>query len=191
MKILSVLLFALVLTSPLYADVGLQNGDFSEGITHWHGDGRAPADFASDNPLQASDPTLSKGMIIPLKHGVWAKAEQDFQTGSGNGELTITYLVTPDFALSTNSDDYTNIPPKLGWGWKAFDIPAGSWMVSFNDSTGTKGMHAGVKPSGPPGVPQTFRLPLPAQPHDRTTLTLAFPPGTGKVVILSVSYVEH
>lgn len=109
-------LLLLVLTWPLRADVGIQNGDFSDGISHWHGDGRAPADFATDNPLQAQDPTTSKGMIIPLKHSTWCRAEQDFTTGSGNGELTVTYMVSADLAFSTNADDYTNMPQQLGWG---------------------------------------------------------------------------
>lgn len=64
-------------------------------------------------------------------------------------------------------------------------------MISFNDSTGLKGMHMQVKLNGAPGVPQTVRMKMPAQPHDHSTLTLAIPPGTGKFIVLNVSYAEH
>ena len=77
------LVFALAL--PLRADNWLENGDFTDGISHWHGGGRSPADFASDNPLQASDPFTSKGLIIPLKHLDWTKVAQDFKGKSASG----------------------------------------------------------------------------------------------------------
>ena len=190
MKLLTFTFLALALVLPVRADVGIQNGDFSDGISHWHGDGRSPADFASDNPMAQADPLTSKGMIIPLKHTAWTKVEQDFTTGTGTGILTITFMISPDLTFSTRPDDYSGVPQKLGWGWKPFDIPAGSWMLNFNDSTGTKGMHDAIKLGGAPGTPQAVKMKLKAQPQDKTTLTIAIPPGTGNFIVLNVSYDE-
>jgi hypothetical protein len=187
MKTLTLALLALCLALPLRADNALQNGDFTDGITHWHGDGRSPADFASDNPMAKPDPITSKGMIIPLRHLAWTKVAQDFKSKTGDGTLTITYLVSPDLTFSTKDEDYDNMPGHLGWGWKTFKIPTGSWMVSLNDSTGTTGFHYSIKNSGAPGTPQTQKLPLKATPNDKNTLTICIPPGTGNFVLLSVS----
>ena len=191
MKTIALALLTLALALPLHADVGIQNGDFSDGTSHWHGDGRSPTDFASDNPLAPSDPLTSKGMIVPLKHSTWTKVEQDFDPGSGVGVLTVTYLVSPDTTFSTKPDDYSNMPGHLGWGWKTFDIPPGCWMVDFTDSTGLKGMHDDIKLSGSPGTPQTIKMKIMATPHDKTTLTIAVPPGEGKFVVLSVTYAAN
>jgi hypothetical protein len=190
MKTIALALFTLALALPLRADVGIQNGDFSDGISHWHGDARSPADFASDNPMAAPDPITSKGMIIPLKHTAWSKVEQDFDPGAGTVFLTVTYMFSPDLVFSTKDEDYKGMPDHLGWGWKTFDIPTGSWMLGYNDSTGTKGMHDGIKLGGTPGKPQTIRLKIQTDPHDKTTFTIAIPPGTGDFIILNVSSSE-
>ncbi len=187
MKTLAFTLLALCLALPLRADNPIQNGDFADGTTHWHGDGRSPADFALDNPMAKPDPITSKGMIIPLKHSTWTKVAQDFKSATGAGTLTITYLVSPDLTFSKKDEDYDNMPEHLGWGWKTFKIPSGSWMVSINDSTGTTGIHYALTSSGAPGTPQTCNLTLKATPNDKNTLTICIPPGTGNFVLLNVS----
>src|SRR5271163_1178698 len=97
------LLLALAFALPAHADGDnwIQNGDFTDGIDHWYGGGRSPADFASDNPLQQSDPFTSKGLIMPLKPETWTKVAQDFKGKVSNGILSITYKVSADFAFST------------------------------------------------------------------------------------------
>jgi hypothetical protein len=184
---LSLVVLSIALALPLRAQI--QNGDFTDGITHWHGDGRSPADFSSDNPLATPDTATSKGMIIPLKHSSWTKAEQDFDTGSGNGTLKVTYKISKDFKFSTKDDDYTNVAQHLGWGWKSFKIPVGDWMVFLTDSSAVKGAMFNIEPPTTPDDPKTMSIPLSGKltPHNKTTLTLAFPPGEGQVIILGVS----
>src|ERR1700678_2323006 len=150
MKKLSFVLLILTCTLPLRADNWLQNGDFTDGTTHWHGDLRSPADFASDNPLQASDPLTSKGMIIPLKGGLWTKVAQDCTVKSDSAVLTITFQVSPDLDFSQKPEDYVGVPAQLGWGWKPFNGPPGAWMVDLTDADGTHGTHGFVKMN--PGV---------------------------------------
>ena len=167
----------------------IQNGDFADGTAHWHGNGRSSADFASDNPLQASDPFTAKGMIIPLKQTSWTHVAQEIRPSTGGGVLTITYKFSKDLTFADNPDYYTNIPAQMGWGWQPFGGPPGSWLIDITDSTGTKGFHDLVKPKTGSSDPQTFQMNMSGlAPHDETTLTLGFPPGTGMVVILSVSF---
>ena len=188
MKLLPLLFLAVACALPLRADEAIQNGDFTDGTSHWHGDGRSSADFSSDNPLQASDPFLAKGIIIPLKQTSWSKVAQDIRPSSGSGVLTITFKYSKDQTFSDKPDYFTNIPAQMGWGWKPFNIPAGAWLIDVTDSTGTKGFHSEVKAKAGSSEPQTYRMNVAGlAPHDETTLTLGFPPGTGMVVILSVS----
>jgi hypothetical protein len=188
MKKLAFVLLVLTCTLPLRADNWLENGDFSDGINHWHGDARSPADFASDNPLQASDAFTSKGLIVPLKHVAWAKVAQDFKGKIASGILTITYMVSPDLAFSDKPDDYTNIPNQLGWGWRSFNTKPGDWMVFVSALGDTQGAYYTIPPKLGSSTPQTIRIKLDKlTPLEEQTLTLAFPPGTGMVVVLNIS----
>jgi hypothetical protein len=193
MQKLAFVLLVLTCTLPLRADDNwIQNGDFSDGTNHWHGDLRSPADLASDNPLQASDPFTSKGMIIPLKQSSWCKVAQDFRGKIASGILTVTYMVSTDLAFSTKPDDYTNIPNQLGWGWKSFNTPPGDWMVFISALGDTKGVYYKMPPKLGSSAPQTFRIKVSElTPLEDQTLTLAFPPGTGTVVVLGVALTEN
>ncbi len=192
MKALAFSLLVLLLAIPLRADDGdnwIQNGDFSSGIDHWYGGGRSPADFASDNPLAGNDPLTSKGLIIPLHDQTWVKVAQDFKGKVSSGILTITYKVSKDFAFSTKSEDYVNMPDKIGYdGWKAFDTPPGTWVVFLSDFGSNHGEYYELAPKGAPGEVQTYRAKIKGMtPFEDKTITLAFPPGTGMLVVLSVS----
>jgi hypothetical protein len=194
MKYLPAALLLLALILPLRADNQLQNGDFSDGISHWHGDARSPADYASDNPLNASDPFTSKGLIMPLKHSAWSKVEQDFKPTSPDGTLTVTYMVSNDIALSTRADDYANISESLGWGWVMKKQPApGQWMLDVfsGDQDTTKGHFGSYTYFACPTVhtqPQTVKTQFKdLTPQTTYTVTIAFPPGTGTVVVLNAS----
>jgi len=188
MRKLAFVLIVFASTITLRADNWLQNGDFSDGITHWHGDARSPADFASDNPLQGSDPFTSRGLIVPLKHVSWSKVAQDFRGKIASGFLTITYRVSPDLTFSDKADDYTDVPNQLGWGWKSFNTPPGAWMVFISAMGDTKGTYYKIPPKLGSGTPQTIRLKVnELTPLEDQTLTFAFPPGNGTVVILNVA----
>jgi len=192
MKTLLFGLLVLACALPLRADNWLDNGDFTDGIAHWHGDGRSPADFTSDNPLQSSDPFTSKGLIIPLKHVSWVKVAQDFKGKIASGFLTITYMVSPDLAFSTKPDDYTNIPSHLGWGWQSFNTPPGDWIVFISALGDTKGGYYTMEPKTGSSTPQTVRVQVnELTPLEKQTLTLAFPPGTGTLVILNIALTDQ
>jgi hypothetical protein len=188
MKLLPVILLVVASALPLGAEEAIQNGDFTDGTSHWHGDGRSSADFASDNPLQASDPFTAKGMIIPLKQTSWTKAEQVIRPNGSGGVLTITYKLSKDLVFSDKPDYYKNISAEMGWGWLPFGGPPGAWLIDVTDSTGTKGHYDLIKPKTGTSDPQVAKMKIAGlAPHDETTVTLGFPPGTGMIVILEVS----
>jgi hypothetical protein len=193
MKTIAIVLLVVALVLPLRADEVLQNGDFSDGITHWHGDARSPADFATDNPLGSADPFTSKGMIIPLKHTAWVKVMQDFKATSQNSTLTITYMSSTDLALSTRDEDYALFPLCLDLTIKSKPIKPNQWAagVYVNGGTMEKGYASELSlfpPPSAPTKPETVKMSLKGlNPGDAYTAILAFPPGTGTIVVLNVS----
>jgi hypothetical protein len=192
MKNLAFALLVLTCALPLRAEDWLQNGDFSDGINHWHGDARSPADFAADNPFAKPDPLTRKGLIVPLKHVAWSKVAQDFKGKISSGILTITYMVAPDLVFSDKSDDYTNIPDKLGWGWQSFDTPPGEWIVFIDDFNTTRGTYYTIKPKLGSSDPQKYQARVTGlTPLEDKTITLAFPPGSGNFIVLSVSITDN
>ena len=190
------LLFALLVlacTVPLRADNWLQNGDFSDGTDHWYGDGKSPADLASDDPLAKPDPFTSKGLIIPLKHLDWTKVAQDFKGKIASGILSITYMVSPDLAFSDKPDDYVNMPGHIGYdAWQAFNTPPGQWVIFISDFGTSRGTYYLLKPRLGSSDPQTYRARVGGlTPLEDKTIALAFPPGTGTLVILNISLTDN
>jgi hypothetical protein len=191
MKLLAIIVLAFVAALPVLADGDnwIQNGDFADGISHWYGGGRSPADFASDNPLQQSDPFTSKGLIIPLKDLDWTKVAQDFKGKVAGGVLSVTYQISKDFAFSAKPEDYVNMPGHIGYdGWKAFNTPPGTWVIFISDFGSNMGVYYELKPKLGSTEPQTFRARVQGlTPYENKTITLAFPPGAGTLVVLNVS----
>jgi hypothetical protein len=192
MKSLTYIFLAFLLAIPLYADDGgnwIENGDFTDNLNHWYGGGRSPADYANDNPLAASADLSSKGLIIPLRPESWIKVAQDFKGKVSSGLLTITFKVSQDFAFSTKPDDYVNMPDKIGYdGWKAFNTPPGSWIVFLSDFGSSKGTYYEIAPKIGTNDLQTYRAQIKnLTPWENKTITLAFPPGSGMLVVESVS----
>jgi len=173
---------------PLHATNFLLNGEFMDGVGHWYGDARTPQDFVRDNSQQASDPFYSKGVVISLKDMSWSKLSQDFQGDIDGGIITITYKLSPNFALSDKPDDYKNVPHQIDYNaWKPFKIKPGKWMLFISDFGSARGTYYPIKPKAG-SAPQTIRCKIKKlTPHEDKTITLAFPPGTGTVVILNVS----
>jgi hypothetical protein len=192
MKALLFALLVLACALPVQADNWIQNGDFADGINHWYGGGRAPADFAADNPLDKPDPFTSKGLIIPLKHLDWTKVAQDFKGKSAGGVLTITYMASPDLAFSTKPDDYVNMPGHIGYDhWKPFNTPPGDWIVFISDFGSEHGTYYMIQPKLGSSAPQTYRARVTGlTPLEDKTITVAFPPGDGKLVVLNVSLTD-
>jgi hypothetical protein len=192
MKKLVLGLLILACSLPLRADNWVDNGDFTDGADHWRGSGRTPSDFAPDNPLDPPDPLTSKGLIVPLR-GIWSKVEQDFHGKSTSGILTITYMVSPDLAFSTKPDDYVNMPDQIHFdGWQPFNTPPGAWIVFITDFGSAHGTYYEITPKLGSSTPQTYKAQVEGlTPLEDKTITIAFPPGTGKFVLLSVALTDH
>lgn len=192
MKKLILLLLILVPSLGVRADDSdnwLQNGDFSDGIDHWYGDGHAPADFAPSNPLDTPDPFTSKGLIIPLARSHWKKVAQDFKGKLSKVVVTITYMVSPDLTFSTRPDDYVNMPGQISYnGWAPFTTATGSWVLLVSDFGSSTVIYTTIKPDLGSSKVQTIRDGFEGlTPKEDKTITLAFPPGTGTIVILGIS----
>ncbi|HEV3270922.1 MAG TPA: hypothetical protein VGZ93_01955 [Candidatus Methylacidiphilales bacterium] len=193
MKALPLALLALAFAIPLRADNWLENGDFMNGIDHWRGNGRSPADFASDSPFDKPDPFTSKGLIIDLKQSHWAKVLQDFHGKGSSGVLTITYMVSPDLTFSNKGEYYQNVPGQIEYdAWVPFNMPPGDWVVLISDFGAVHGPYYEIKPKLGSSNPQIFQTKVDRlTPNGDKTITLAFPPGSGKLVILSVSLTDQ
>ena len=119
---------------------------------------------------------------------MWTKIAQDFKVSSAGAVLTITYQLSPGLTFSTKPEDYVGVPAQLGWGWKPFNGSAGSWMADVTAEDGIHGTHSFIKAVVGTSSPQTFRAQFKGlAPGGGQTLTLAFPPGDGTVVVLSAS----
>jgi hypothetical protein len=193
MRVSALALVLLASASFLRADEVLQNADFADGANHWHGDGKTPADLAQDNSGAATDPITSKGLIIQLKPDRWTKVVQDFR---GNKDthycLTVTYQYAPGLTFSTKPENYTNIPKQVSFEgsehWAPFDIPAGQFFVTVDDIADMKGYWEKVVSKL--GATETQKYVDPGQPMNPDSdkmVAIAFPPGTGTVVLLGIS----
>jgi hypothetical protein len=177
----------------LHADEVLQNGDFSDGSSHWHGDGKTPSDFTEDNPLATANPLTSTGLIVPLKPDSWTKVTQDFNGDKNSHYLvTVKYKVSPDLTLSNKPEDYKDVARLIRFetyeGYPAFDVPVGQFFVMVAEVDGNKGYWEKFQPKLGSSDTQTYLDPgQPLAPEGRKMVTVAFPPGTGMVVILSIS----
>lgn len=188
---LSLLILAGIL--PLHADNLIQNGDFTDGITHWHGDAQGPADFAPANPFDKPDPFTSKGLIVTLKDNRWRKVAQDFTGKITGGVLTITFMVSPDLAFSASGADYVGVPHKIGYdGWAPFNTTAGAFVFLISDFGSSTIWYNSVTPELGSSKVQTIKDKLTSlTPKEDKTITLAFPPGKGTIVILSVTLTDN
>jgi len=185
-------LLVLALAFPLRADNWIDNGNFTEGIDHWRGNGRAPSDFAPENPMDKPDPLTSKGLILQLREADWDKVQQDFHGKSTDGVLTITYMMSPDLTFSKQPDDYSDVPDQIHYDdWDPFSVPAGNWVVFIADFGKYVGNYYVIQPKrGAKGV-QTYKAKVQGlTPLADKTITLAVPPGKGTMVILSVSLTD-
>ncbi len=185
MKRIACFLLVALVSLQARADGWLENGDFTDGNSHWYGDAKWPTDFAPPDPFTKADPFTSQGMIVKPRGSDWIKICQDFKGKSANGVLTISYALSPDFAFSTKSDDYQNVPDKIGYdAWLPFAAPLQSWVIFITDITALKGRYFPIQPEMGSTKEQTASLPVnDVTPYSDKTITLAFPPGSGMLVI--------
>jgi len=191
---ISALAFLLLATASLLrADEMVQNADFSDGSNNWRGDGKTAAEYAQDNPTAATDTFTSKGLIVQLNPDHWTKVFQDFNGSKDTHyQLVVTYKFSPGLAFSSKAEDYVNIPDKIRFqhseNWTPFNIPAGQFFVTVDDADNTKGYWEKVTSKFNTTDTQKYVDPgLPLTPDAGKMVTVAFPPGTGTVVLLSIS----
>jgi hypothetical protein len=193
MRILPFALIILASTVPLQADNLIQNGDFTDGSNHWKGDGKSSSDYANDNPSASSDPFTSKGLIVQLDPNRWTKVSQVFKGNkSASYVFTINYMVSPDLSLSQKPDDYKNITDKFrveGFDqWTPVNIGVGQFFDGIVDLGNLRGFYEKFSPKlGKSEIQKFDDAGPPIAPGGDKVVAVAFPPGTGTVVILNIS----
>ena len=196
MKTLALAFLLVAVAFPLRADDWLVNGDFSDGLRGWHGEGHSADEDSnaesSENPLatpSASAAPTPKGLILKLR-SEWVKESQDFTMKSPNARVKVTYVINPSTTFSTDQKDYTNIPDQIGWNaWRSFDTHPNSFLVFVSDAANPKGSsYEPVEPNMNSNQEQTFEMPLEREvAGEDATIAVAFPPGTGSVTIHSIT----
>jgi hypothetical protein len=89
------LFLAVVSASTSRADGIILNSDFSDGKTHWHGDGDAP--------------DAGGKLVITLKPDKWTVVRQNFSANAPALKLKVTYSLSDDCTLGKTGDTLT--PP--------------------------------------------------------------------------------
>jgi len=184
------LAFLLVASLQLvHADNVLKNSDFTDGALSWHGDGRTPADMKPQDSLDTNNNYGDQGLIIPLRGHTWTKIVQEFKTRNSSLTLNITYKLAPNTTFSTVSEDYVNVPHSIGFdAWPPFNGKKGSWMTMVSDFSKATLFYSNITPKPGSTDQQTESEPIVSLiPENEKTICLAFPPGTGAVILLHVS----
>lgn len=194
MKIGILTLFALVTVAQLeISDNWLSNGDFTSGIDHWRGNGRAPSDY-TESSLDKPDPMTTQGLIIELKHATWSKVEQNFHSHGGNGILSVTFKVSPDIQFSSKPEDYQNMTHAIGYdGYTSYATKPGNWVVFISDlhATSEQGSVYEIEPKAGSSNPQTVQFMVENRtPKEEKSIALCFPPGDGKIAVLNISITD-
>jgi hypothetical protein len=185
MKILTLLLF-LAGGSAALADTGvLQNGDFSDGIAEWEGDCHT-AGSASD------DSGATSGVVVNLRSGEWTKIGQDFDGGTGDYILTVTYVSSPGIKFSQRADDYQNTTLKMGLvGLSPVNTTLGDWCIMVVDSGVSRFTYWQITPTLNATGVQTIKahVTLKSGSSHKKGFYLGFPPGEGTINLQSITLV--
>lgn len=101
------------------ADEILQNGDFSDGTTFWHGNAKPAASATSTDLITGGGG--SAGVVVELHPTTWTEIKQEIKglkrdMTAPNLALKITYQVSPEFSLSDRPEDYKGDDPQTGLG---------------------------------------------------------------------------
>lgn len=174
----------------LGADEQLKNPDFTDGRSHWEGDGEsaAAAENADVPPsLTENNVATAPGLLLKLSRRDWVKITQDFRPLAAAGTLTIVYKLSDGLTFSTDFDDYKNIPQKIDYSsFQTFDILAGRWIMTLFESADTRLKYYSIGPKMDAQA-QTFQTRIEGLVvREDKTLCLAFPPGQGTVTLLHV-----
>jgi len=203
MKFFPFALLALLACLPLRADEWLQNGNFSEGLSHWYGDGEMAADAAKrakeqSDPLSTAPPPSivdNPGVVIQLKSASWSKLTQEFTTDTLSMDLTVNFIASADCAFTDKDTAYTDIFKSLGFrNYMPKKIATGAWSVLLTDKGTNWCFYSSQMPKLNPGspTPQSFQTSFSGagekmKPDLHKTITIAFPPGQGSITLTLVS----
>ncbi len=175
----------------------IQNGDFSRGNAGWQGDGVTPRAYAQSHPASATDPLPNQGLIVALDPSSWTRIFQSFSADAGTVfSIKVTYRIAPGTTLSTAPADYASISQRIGIsGFDAFGsmpVPTGDFYGTVGDpSSNLIAMEVFTPQMGSNAI-QTYQHTYPPIPAGGTkTFALAFPPGSGRVEILTVNVTDQ
>lgn len=192
MKTLALIIFSLAAFFPLKADEELKNPDFTDGRSHWEGDGESlnsavNADAAPT--LTEHNVTGVSGLLIKLSRRDWMSVSQDFRPLGSAGKLTVVYKLSDDIAFSTITDDYVNVPAHMGFNaFMSFNIPPGHWIALFLETARNEMDYYNVTPKSGSAT-QTYKDNITnLVPREDKTICLAFPPGSGTITIYHVGF---
>ena len=164
-------------------DALLENGDFSDGLAHWFGN------VQSLSTAPDGVPTTEAGALIKLRASEWTNASHDFEIKPGSYKLHVTFTLAPGTQFSPHITDYINIPAKLDFPHEyPSDARPGQWVVAVVDKDAQKSLIWTVNPLKTDPQSYTFTIEG-IDFHNRQTLLLAFPPGSGCVTLTNVSLV--
>lgn len=178
------LLFFMASLIPVQADNNLlQNGDFSNGITHWNGN--------VQTPVAAEIPEVTSGAIIKLRHHDWTLVHQSFRIKAGNYILKVVFMPSSDFHFSNQYPDYMNLKAKLDYPDPNVspDAEIGQWAIVITDFSAATSIYWTTDLVKPPSQQsQTFSIKGIDFTHEQA-LTIAFPPGSGYITLQQISLV--
>ena len=204
--------FLLLAVVPLPGQEIMENADFSDGTTHWHGDCKPAGSDSTTDFITSS--TTAKGLLVELHSSTWTKVTQEMhnlKNVSATVDLTIEYQISSDFKSSDRKSDYENIAASVGFGGAQIDGQPGQILafidappfsrasVASSDSYNTVTVYpddvslASFAPSaeaGPHTFTRTIRMPMP-KGENHPTFCLAFSPGSGSVTITKISLIPH
>jgi hypothetical protein len=175
----------------------LLNGDFSDGKTHWHGDGDAPGG-------SGGGASGGGGLVITLNPDKWTAVTQRFSASTTALKLKITYSLSNDCTLGKTGDKLIppltsdaldeacgvsssmNIPMSKFELWKVI-VVSGGWPMTedfvrkFRDSN----------PADNGSGERTYSSDINSWVGVFTdcNLCLCFPPGQGSVTLTEVKLV--
>jgi len=185
MKTLALLLFLAGGSVVLADDDALQNGDFSDGITHWEGDVHTAGSSSDDS-------NSTSGVVVSLRSGDWTKISQIFEGKSGNYILTITYATTPNLTVSDRDEDYKNTTQKMGLaGLPPESTKVGDWVLIMVDTGISRFNYWEIPPVLNGTGVQTIKtqVSLKSDDNHEKAFYLGFPPGSGTINLQSVTLV--
>jgi hypothetical protein len=181
------LLLTVLSTSMIRADDIILNGDFSDGKTHWHGDGDVP--------------DIGGSLVITLKPDKWTVVYQEFSAEATQVRLKITYSYSADCTLAQPRSPDTLVPPLDADSLEAatglpnvignINLPGtAAWMVVMTSGGRFRGEHP-VYAKSSDSNPRTYATTLTewSRQFNADDLCLAFPPGQGTVTITSVKVI--